>query len=178
MVEPQNNLVASFSATLLIPKTQPQAPSPSPSVPWGSTQKVSDHLYRTFVGSDSQMGSPEEILRALNSYRRDHNQGELQSDDKLCALAQQRAEIQNKLGNLDSHQGLEDKMKDPNSWTELGVTSIGENASYGYTLSGVHLIEWVFDADTEHRDNQLNPNWTIACAGTSGVTVDIVFGKR
>ena len=69
-------------------------------------------------------------------------------------------------------------MADPNHWKELNVTAIGENASYGYVLSGVHLIEWIFDSDIEHRENQLNPNWNLSCAGISGVTVDIIFGKR
>lgn len=124
------------------------------------------------------MGTPAEILQALNSYRRSHNTGEVFSDDKLCSLAQTRAQEQDKLGNLDEHKGLITYMDDPRHWEELNVTSIGENASYGYVLSGVHLIEWVFDSDEEHRSNQLNPNWTLACAGVSRVTVDIIFGKR
>ena len=103
---------------------------------------------------------------------------QLQSDEKICSLANWRAQIQDKARNIDEHKGLIEYMNDPKHWQELSLTAIGENASYGYVLSGVHLIEWVFDADTEHRDNQLNPNWTLACAGISGVTVDIIFGKR
>lgn len=147
-------------------------------IAWGTTDKIGDHIYRTYVGSDSIMGTPEEILNALNVYRKNHGQGQLQSDQKLCDLAQNRAIAQDKLGTLDSHKGLIEYMNNPDSWNQLGVTGIGENASYGYVLSGVHLIEWVFDSDSEHRENQLNPNWTLACAEVFGKTVDIVFGHR
>ncbi|MBI4099863.1 hypothetical protein HY440_02545 [Candidatus Microgenomates bacterium] len=150
----------------------------TPSVPWGTTEKLGDGLYRTYVGNDSAMGTPAEILTALNVYRKNHGVGEVKSDENICKLALWRAQVQQKLENLDGHQGLKDYMADPKHWQELDVKSIGENASYGYVLSGTHLIEWVFDSDVEHRDNQLNPSWNLACAGTSGVTVDIIFGQR
>ncbi|MCL4389791.1 MAG: hypothetical protein M1484_04810 [Patescibacteria group bacterium] len=147
-------------------------------VPWGTTESLGNHLYRTYVGNDPAMGTPDEILTALNSYRRDHNVGSVQKDDNLCQLAQWRAQTQNQAGTLDGHKGLEDYMNDPNHWQELNIKAIGENASYGYVLSGVHLIEWVFDSDAEHRANQLNAQWDLACPATSGVTVDIIFGDR
>lgn len=174
---PSAVLNASPSAVVKIPATSEPVDQP-PSVPWGTTEQVGEHQYRTFVGNDPAMGSPDEILQALNSYRASHGTGQLQSDAKLCGLAEKRAQNQDKTSSLDGHQGLIEYMNVPNHWTELGVTAIGENASYGYVLSGVHLIEWVFNADAEHRDNQLNPNWTLACAGISGKTVDIIFGKR
>lgn len=147
-------------------------------VPWGTTEKIGEHEYRTYVANDPVMGTPTEILAALNSYRKIHGRGEVKSDDNLCKLATWRAQTQDKAGTLDGHKGLEEYMKDPKHWEELNVSAIGENASYGYVLSGTHLIEWVFDSDVEHRDNQLNPNWNLGCAGISGVTVDIIFGHR
>ncbi len=157
----------------------PNSSVTSPSVPWGTTEKLGDHLYRTYVGSDPVMGTPDEILTALNNYRHDHGVGNtLRTDENICQLAQSRAQIQDKAGGLDSHKGLIEYLNDPNHWTNLNVKAIGENASYGYVLSGVHLIEWVFDADAEHRENQLNPQWNLACAGVSGSTVDIIFGER
>jgi uncharacterized protein YkwD len=164
----------------------PQVASPSPSiplpqtrsVPWGTTEKISEGLYRTYVGQDDKMGTPEEILIALSAYRKNHGVGEVRSDEKLCKLANWRAAEQEKMGTLDGHKGLSSYMDDPKHWEELNITAIGENASYGYILSGTHLTEWVFDADEEHRSNQLNPQWNLACAGISGVTVDIIFGKR
>jgi len=164
--------------TVNAPTTKTQAIQTSQPVPWGTTEKLGDGLYRTYVANDAQMGSSEEILNALNNYRRSHNSRELSSDQGLCTLALRRAQEQEKLGNLDEHKGLISYMDDPNHWKELNVNAIGENASYGYTLSGVHLIEWVFDSDVEHRTNQLNPDWSLGCAKTAGVTVDIIFGKR
>lgn len=178
---PSTNLekAASTSAVLPVPSSAPAQPTQSTvNTPWGTTEKIGEHEYRTYVGNDPAMGSPEEILKALNSYRASHGQGQLQSGSKLCSLALKRAQDQDKMATLDDHKGLIEYMNDPKSWTELNITSIGENASYGYVLSGVHLIEWVFDADAEHRDNQLNPAWNLACAQTFGKTVDIIFGKR
>lgn len=166
------------TVTLNAPAVKTQVIQTTQPVPWGQTEKIGEHLYRTYVGSDPVMGTPEEILSALNNYRRNHNARELSSDPALCQLAQRRAAEQEKLGNLDTHKGLVTYMDNPKHWEELNVTAIGENASYGYILSGVHLIEWVFDSDEEHRSNQLNPNWSLACAGVSGVTVDIIFGRR
>lgn len=150
----------------------------TPPVPWGRTEKIGDHLYRTYVGADPVMGTPDEILAALNKYRGDHGSGRLASDPKLCELADARAKDQQKGGGLDSHKGLQDYLAEKSHWQELGVIAVGENASSGYVLSAVHLIEWVFNADEEHRDNQLNPHWTYACAGIAGSTVDIIFGKK
>jgi uncharacterized protein YkwD len=164
--------IATVSATIKIPAP----PKVVDTTPWGTTEKIDEHIYRTYVGSDEKMGTPEEILKALNNYRQDHHIGQLSSGDRLCDLANKRAKEQS--SKLDSHKGLIDYMNDPNHWQELNITQIGENASYGYTLSGVHLIEWVFNADEEHKNNQLNPNWTHACAGTFETTADIIFGKR
>lgn len=164
---------ASTSATLSLPVAPP-----TPKVPWGTTEKLGPGQYRTYVGNDPKMGTPQEILDALNLYRKNHGVGQVRSDQNICILAQNRAIAQQKLGTLDDHQGLIDYMNDPKHWQELDIKAIGENASYGYILSGTHLIEWVFDSDVEHRDNQLNPKWNLACAATSGVTVDIIFGQR
>ncbi len=147
-----------------------------PATTWGKAEKIADHTYRTNVGQDPVLGSTEEIFQALNAYRKNHGRQELKKDDKLCGLATTRA-VQQK-DNLDGHQGFKDYFADQSHWQELGVTGIGENSSWNYTLSGVHLIEWVFDADDEHRNNQLNPDWNLGCVGIAGTTVDVIFGKR
>lgn len=171
--------VASESAEVLIDLPKTRAIYTDKPVPWGTTEKIEEHIYRTYVGSDGAMGTPEEILKALNAYRHTHGIGaDLGSDEPLCQLAKERAETQERLGDLDKHKGLEDYMSNPDHWKDLNIYGIGENASYGYILSGVHLIEWVFDADSEHRENQLNSTWNLACAGVAGKAVDIIFGKR
>ncbi len=172
--------IASASAILKIPEqlSNETIQQSSPNVPWGTTEKIGEHEYRTYVGSDPVMGAPSEILDALNVYRRNHNVGQVRSDENICKLALWRAQVQQQEENLDGHKGLIDYMNDQSHWKDLNIKAIGENASYGYVLSGTHLIEWVFDSDVEHRDNQLNPQWNLACAGTSGVTMDIIFGQR
>lgn len=150
----------------------------SDSPPAGQTRKIGDHLYETQVGVDGQMATSGEILQALNTYRGDHGSSPLSLDAKLCAFAQNRAQQQDSQGGLDSHQGFNAYMAEKNHWTELNVHGIGENSAWGYRLSATHFIEWVFAADSEHNNNQLNPSWTLACAAVAGKTVDIIFGRR
>lgn len=177
---PSSQLIGSPSAkSTASPSARVKVPlQTTKPIPWGTTEKIGEHLYRTYVANEGRMGTPDEILTALNEYRRDHGRGELSSDEKLCGFAQRRAGEQNKAATLDSHKGFGDYLDDPAHWRELGVTGIGENSSYGYVLSGQHLIEWVFDSDEEHRNNQLNSDWNLSCAGVSGVVVNIIFGKR
>lgn len=152
--------------------------APKDTTPWGTTIKIGDHEYRTYVGEDTKMGTSDEILTALNLYRKNHGVGSVRWDENICKFAQQRATAQNNAKNLDGHKGFEDFLSKEANWRWLDVKAAGENASYGYVLSGTHLIEWVFDSDTEHRNNQLNPSWNLACPAVNGVTVDIVFGQR
>lgn len=167
--------IATPSAQLVKPPALVQAVDTL--VPWGTTEKIGEHLYRTYVGQDEKMGTVEEILTALNAYRKNHHIDQaLQTDENLCRFAQNRAKEQEK--GLDSHKGFTEFLNKPDNWRWLGVKSIGENASFGYVLTGAHLIEWVFDADEEHRSNQLNPEWNLACAAVSETTVDILFAKR
>lgn len=170
--------IATNSAAVKLTNKKTVVVPSQPNVPWGTTEKIGDHLYRTFVANDDHMGTPDEIISALNKYRQDNHAPTLQKYDKLCGLAQKRADDQQRAGTLDSHKGLEDYMGDENHWKELDVTGIGENASFGYVLSGTHLVEWVFDSDAEHRGNQLNPSWSLVCPAVSGETVDILFGKK
>lgn len=161
-----------------IPQKTPRNITPAVKIPWGTTEKVADHTYRTYVGQDDKMGTPQEILDALNKYRQQHGQNTLSQDDKLCEIAKWRAEQQAKINNLDGHKGLKDYLEDPKHWEYIDLQAVGENASYGYILTGTHLIEWVFDADEEHRDNQLDPKWNRACAATNGSLVEVMFGRK
>jgi uncharacterized protein YkwD len=177
VIIPTKNIVPENNYPLPTPDSRFQIQD-SNNVPWGTTEKLGEHLYRTYVGADEKMGTPQEILAALNNYRKNHGVGTVREDENICKLAKQRAEEQNTAGGLDGHKGFSEFMAKEDSWPWLDVKAAGENASYGYVLSGVHLIEWVFNADVEHRDNQLNPAWNLACAAVSGTTVDIVFGQR
>ncbi|MBI2587594.1 hypothetical protein HYW29_02200, partial [Candidatus Amesbacteria bacterium] len=143
---------------LIIPKNAPD------SDPWGVAIKIGEHTYKVRVQNDAAMGTPDEILKALNDLRARNSVQPLQKDDRLCAYTQSRAEYQNKLGKTDAHAGFEDYLQNQNGFRVLGYARIGENSSFGYILSGVHLIEFVYMQSPQHNKNQLDPAWDHACA--------------
>jgi len=153
--------------------------TPAPTIPWGTTEKVDEHTYRTYVGDDEVMSTADELHVAMNKYRVAHGAGELVVSDTLCRLADMRIAQLVAIGGLDSHKGFKDYLANDSNWDNLpGFRSVGENNSYGYRLSGTHLIEWVFDADEEHRSNQQNPKWNRICTRISDTIVEIVFGQE
>lgn len=153
--------------------------TPAPTIPWGTTEKVGEHTYRTYVGDDEIMSTADELNLAINKYRVAHGVGELVVSDTLCKLADMRIAQLVAIGGLDSHKGFKEYLANDSNWDNIpGFKSVGENNSYGYRLSGTHLIEWVFDADEEHRSNQMNPKWNRICTRISGTIVEIVFGQE
>jgi len=160
-------------------------PTPKPAViipkpvsdtdPWGVAIKVGEHTYKIKVQNDAVMGTPDEILQALNNLRSRNNIQLLKKDDRLCSYTQSRAEYQGKLGKTDVHAGFTDFLENQDGFRKLGYARVGENSSYGYTLSGVHLIEFVYMQSSEHNKNQLDPAWDHACAGTSGLATNLIF---
>lgn len=153
--------------------------SPAPTIPWGTTEKVGEHTYRTYVGDDEIMSTADELTQALNKYRNTHSVQELVVSDTLCKLADRRINELSAIGGLDSHKGFKDYLAIDSNWDNLpNFKSVGENNSYGYRLTGTHLIEWVFDADEEHRSNQINPKWNRVCVRISDTIVEIIFGQE
>jgi hypothetical protein len=83
------------------------------------------------------------------------------------------------VGGLDAHAGFKEYLAKPNGWSSLPrFTSVGENNSYGYVQSGTRLVEWVFDADEEHRSNQLSAKWNRLCVRIRNTIVEVVFGQE
>ncbi len=164
------------------PKSPPPATvysSPVPTIPWGTTEKIGEHTYRTYVGDDPEMSTVDELHTALNFYRRNHGVGEVVVSDSLCKLADIRISQLKAIGGLDAHKGFKDYLEVQSNWENLPrFVSLGENNSYGYRQSGTHLIEWVFDSDEEHKGNQLNPNWNRVCSRIDGTIVEMVFGME
>ncbi len=142
---------------------------------WGIATKIDTHTYTMQVQADSVMANPKEILTALNNYRKQHGSGELVWDDKLADFAKKRAEFFTEKDNLDNHKGFLDYLNNQDGFKKLGFSSIGENSSIGFTLNGVHLIEWVYAGDEEHDGNQLNTEWHYAGIGINGNATDLVF---
>ncbi|MBU3978928.1 hypothetical protein KKE68_04485 [Patescibacteria group bacterium] len=160
----------------------PPTPTSLPSISgdsWGVAKKIGVHTYTMRLQSDSRMGTPEEILGALNKYRQQHGRGILAWDDKLAGYANTRAEYFSQKNDLDAHAGFLDYLNNQDGFKKLGFANIGENSSIGFTLEAVHIIEWVYAGDAEHNDNQLNNNWHYAGIGVNGNATDLIFaGKR
>ena len=147
---------------------------------WGVANQVDEHTWTMKVGMDEVMATPSEIFNALNEYRRQYGAAVLMWDDKLADYANTRAIYFAEIKNLDGHRGLSDFLENENGFEKLGFSSIGENASYGYKMSGTHMIEWIYGADKDHDDNQKNTRWAYVGIGVEGTSNCIIFatGKR
>jgi uncharacterized protein YkwD len=144
--------------------------------PWGVSKQLDEHTWRIKVGQDAKMSTANELFLALNAYRRRYGASDLNWDTKLAAYAQERARYFNKIKNLDGHKGFVDFLDNQDGFNKLGFNQLGENASFGYQLSGVHLIEWVYAGDEPHNKNQLNTIWNYVGVGVGGTATALIFG--
>jgi len=146
--------------------------------PWGVAQQIDEHTWTLRIKQDEKMGTPRETFEALNKYRQVHGSRVLEWNDKLTEYANSRAKFFTSINSVDKHKGFADKLKDEEGFKDLGFWGLGENASYGYKLEGVHLIEWMYASDKDHNDNQLDNTWTHVGIGIDGVATAIIFGKH
>lgn len=144
--------------------------------PWGVAKQVDEHTWSMKVGEDSTMATANEILIALNDYRNNHGSQKLSLDSKLTAYAQTRADFFNTNKDLDGHKGFNDFLDNQDGFNKLGFNWLGENASYGYKLNGIHLIEWVYGGDQPHDQNQLDTKWDHVGIGIKNTSTCIIFG--
>lgn len=156
----------------------PLRPSGYEGQEWGTSKQLSEHTWTIKVGQDTKNGSAQEILTALNNYRQRHGKGTLSWNDALANYAKERASYFASRGDLDSHAGFSDFVKNQDGFTKLGFFALGENSSLGYSLEAVHLIEWVYAGDKPHDDNQLNSDWTHVGIGVSGTATNLIFGGK
>ncbi len=163
-----------------ITETSPIPENKSEAGEWGVANQVDEHTWTMKVSMDEFMATPSEIFDALNEYRRQYGAAVLMRDDKLADYAKTRAVYFNQIKNLDGHKGLADFLENENGFEVLGFSSVGENASYGYKMSGTHLIEWIYGADKDHDDNQKNTKWAYVGIGVDGTSNCVIFatGKR
>ncbi|MDP1743842.1 MAG: hypothetical protein Q8L51_03595 [Candidatus Amesbacteria bacterium] len=169
---PPAPLVASPTPT---PKKVFVAP-PEDKEPWGVAKQIDSVTWQMKVGQDAQMGTPAEILIALNDYRGRYGSSALNLDEKLANYAKSRAVYFTKIKDLDGHKGFQDFLNNEDGFNKLGFNRLGENASFGYRLSGVHLIEWVYAGDEPHDKNQLNSVWNYVGIGVDGTATALIFG--
>src|SRR3990167_1576682 len=144
--------------------------------PLGVAKQIDDVTWQMKVGQDAQMGTPSEILIALNDYRRRYGVSNLSLDSKLSDYAKSRAVYFTKIKDLDGHKGFMDFLNNQDGFNKLGFNQLGENASFGYKLSGVHLIEWIYAGDEPHNKNQLNSIWNYVGIGVDGTATALIFG--
>lgn len=155
--------------------TRQVTPTPSDNQPWGVAKQISQHSYTMKVGQDSTMATSQEIFVALNNYRSKKGVGSLSWNGTLASYAQSRADLFNKNGTTDEHAGFTAYMNAGGD-KQLGFSELGENDSIGYTMQGVHLIEWIYASDAGHDANQLRSGYTDVGIGVSGTATDLIFG--
>lgn len=157
------------------PSRPPVTPLPTDSTPWGIARQTDEHTWTMKIGLDPVMATPDEILSALNEYRRRYGSQILTPDQKLTAYAQTRVDYFNQIKNIDSHLGFNNFLEKEDGFNKLGFTYLGENISYGYRLSGVHLIEWVYAGDEPHNRNQLDSKWDHVGIAVKGTATCLIF---
>ncbi|HVZ67211.1 MAG TPA: CAP domain-containing protein [Patescibacteria group bacterium] len=152
-------------------------PTDSPDA-WGVAKQINQETWTMKVGQDKDMSDANQILTALNNYRKQKGSGELSWDSKLADFAQKRADTFSSIQGLDGHAGFNSYFSNQDNLKAVGFWGVGENSSYGYKMEAVHLIEWVFAGDAPHDKNQLDPTWTHVGIGVNGLGVDLIFGKN
>ncbi len=164
-----------LSPTIIIKKKNYPTPTPD-KTPWGVATQIDDVTWTMKVGQDEKMATAKEIWEALNEYRKVQGSQILNWDGKLAEYAQKRAQYLNSQNTTDKHEGFNNFVKNEDGFNKLGFTMLGENISYGYRLSGVHLIEWMYAGDKPHNDNQLDNRWNYVGIGVEGLATCLIFG--
>lgn len=159
----------------LQPTHVPIIPTPTDSTPWGVARQTGEHTWTMKIELDPIMATPNEILSALNEYRRRYGSQILIPDQKLITYAQSRVDYFNQIKNIDGHVGFNNFLEKEDGFNKLGFTYLGENISYGYRLNGVHLIEWVYAGDEPHNKNQLDSKWDHVGIAVKGVATCLIF---
>jgi len=144
--------------------------------PWGVAKQVNETTWTMKIKDDARMGTPKEILEALNEYRVRRGSQILTWNEKLAEYAHNRAVYLNGIKNVDGHKGFQNFLDNENGFEKLGFTWLGENISFGYKMEGVHLIEWIYAGDKPHDDNQVNNRWNYVGIGVDGTATAIIFG--
>ncbi|MBU1117631.1 CAP domain-containing protein [Patescibacteria group bacterium] len=151
------------------------SPLPTDSTPWGVAQQIGEHTWTMKVNQDPLMATPQEILLALNDYRRRYGSQPLTADSRLTEYAQSRVDYFAKTKSIDSHAGFNNFLEKEDGFNKLGYSYLGENISYGYRLNGVHLIEWVYAGDEPHDKNQLDSKWDHVGIAVNGTATCFIF---
>lgn len=161
--------------TQVVKKRTPSSPTKE-SEEWGIAREIEEGTYTIRVGNDNAMGTPQEVLAALNAYRNTNGRSSLTWDDTLGRYAQSRAEYMESIQTTDKHAGFNSYLENDDGFNKLGFYQLGENSYYGGPLNGTHVIEWVFAKSPGHDANQKSTDWTHVGIGSTNSTVNLIFG--
>lgn len=136
--------------------------------------------------------SDDQVITALNEYRKVHNVAPLQVNDQLCSYAQKRVADLVAFGGLDNHKGFQadfaDSQQRPVQLKEYPGGTIGENLAHQFCKNmttgqsfiaetGTALIEWCFDSSTKgHREAQLSATYKNVCIRHADGMYVVTFG--
>lgn len=134
----------------------------------------------------------QEVINALNDYRKVHLVRTLNIDDNLCTYAEKRVQDLVAFGKLDEHAGFKNDFADPENLPEsiknYSGTQIAENLAHQYCKNmttgdsfiaetGTAIIEWCFDSSTlGHREAQLNNDFENVCVRHGNGMYVVIFG--
>jgi len=187
LADPRSQIVAvssTASAQLVTPVPTTFATSPLPTssprlvpheTPSGPNYELEpdpqgrEGFYIMKAKPDETMATVEELNQAVNLYRQTHNLNQLQIEDSLCLIANERAhEIQEEF----SHDRFGQHVQ-AGDYNHTGFSRIGENLWQG-SFSGVHIVEFGWDKSPGHRANLLG-DWSKGCAGVFQTNAVFIF---
>lgn len=135
-----------------------------------------------------------EVIDALNAYRKTHGLYEYRINEHLCTYAEKRARDLAAHGGLDAHAGFKSDFADPEN-PPVGISEyprgrqIGENLAHQFCRNmttgdsfvaetGTALIEWCFDSSTKgHREAQLSKVFRNVCVRHADRMYVVIFGE-
>ncbi|MBI4097656.1 MAG: hypothetical protein HY426_01315 [Candidatus Levybacteria bacterium] len=140
-----------------------------------SVEKVDEHITKISLPPDPRMSTSDELFEAMNNYRRAHNVQMLTKNETLCSIAQNRANEQLALGDLDNHEGFDKYAENQEEFYRMGeVLFGGVQPQYG-----VHIVEYGWDRSlTGHKEAIQNPSWNHGCGGIAGYFAVFIFGTK
>ncbi|KKQ75426.1 MAG: hypothetical protein US96_C0011G0024 [Candidatus Woesebacteria bacterium GW2011_GWB1_38_5b] len=137
-----------------------------------TVEKVDGQITQIALPQDSKMSTEDELFDAMNVYRSTHGVNQLQKNDLLCSIAQNRAAEQVANDGFDSHAGFGKYASNQNEFSKMGEVLFG-GAQPQY---GVHIVEYGWDRSlTGHRETIRNPDWQFGCAGIADFFAVFVF---
>jgi len=155
-----------------LPPTSAPEPTPTPTIAEDTTKII------TNVENDSTMADSNQIVEALNNYRKEHGAPVLQVETGLSNLAQERANKFATGGTLDGHAGFRDYMNN-NGFETSGFNGLGENsAMLSGPMQADKIIKEIFGQSEAHNTSQLDSSWTHVGVAINGIFVNVNFGKN